>query len=752
MSLKSGLPTEISWALDCLNILLYDEATFPYFGLMHLPGLVEVLVQVWRNDLSEAFDLHFGPKENGLRSANVHVKAEEDENELKSPNKSMIRENGITHSSVPTNKEEWIAWFRSLTREDVISRVKRLSRQERNYTYYTRDGVAVKLEENGHTRANLKKLLNQLVTTMESGEEKTDSEVKACLPISADDVDYIAPMMESGKSEEKLRSYFLPALTRKKEKLTGKGETAATTEGNAAVTAASRLKRQSKLVAVAASSSVVDNSASNERRCMCSASSSIDVKDPRIAKQDEDDSVAIGVRTHDCLCGLPAVIETQKSFKPDGESANNVECDGEEDMEDKIDEPVCKRLKLELTDDDEVGESASPSHTDENETSGDESDSEEPPVPVSLAIVDELIHSNSCLGSIHESLFCGVMEHEEPQLQRCLVVSNIMRSLSFLSVNEREIVAHMGVLRILGQLLLLGHEHPTKGEWSDKEKLNSKCWRKRWWIESIRENVLVTLGNIAGVLQMGKLPENVVRPILEGVMHILVCPASDNTDPLPGHVLVSPQRLALEIMVRLTVHFENVDLLMATLPPRRPGYPDGDTNSYPRVPSLEAVLESLCELLVRPDQIIREMALSVISYLVRAGDGTAAVVLTRCRPSPIMSLVDFVEAIESNAARIVSSGGGVPALRRNPDIMGTSLDMLRRAARILNDLSRVEENLPLFVDYQERLLTLSMSLVLDQYVAHMLMGVLYNLQESSLLPSRQHEPNSETSSTTSSKR
>lgn len=750
MSLKSGLPTEIAWALDSLNILLYDEATFPYFGLMHLPGLVEVLVQVWRHDLSEAFDLHFGPNENELKSANVHVKAEEDGNELKSPSKSMIRENGITHSSVPTNKEEWIAWFRSLSREDVISRVKRLSRQERNYTYYTRDGVPVKLEENGHTRANLKKLLNQLVTTMETGEEKPDSEVKACLPISADDVDYIAPMMESGKSEEKLRSYFLPALTRKKEKLTGKGETAATTEGNAAVTAASRLKRQSKLVAVAASSSVVDNSASNERRCMCGASGNIDARESRFAKEDEEDSVGAGVRTHYCHCGLPAVSETQKSLKPDSESANDIEYDGGDDTEDKIDEPVRKRPKLEPTDDDEIDESISPD-ADENETSGDESDSEEPPVPVSLTIVDELIHSNSCLGTVHEALFCGVLEHEEPQLQRCLVVSNIVRNLSFLSVNEREIVAHYGVLRILGQLLLLGHEHPTKGEWSDKEKLSSKCWRKRWWIEAIRENVLVTLGNIAGVLQMGKLPEKIVRPILEGVMHILVCPASDNTDPLPGHTQVSPQRLALEIMVRLTVHFENVDLLMATLPPRRPDYPDGDVR-YPRVPSLEAVLESLCELLVRPDQIIREMALSVISYLVRAGDGTAAVVLTRCRPSPIMSLVDFVEAIESNAARIVSSGGGVPALRRNPDIMGTSLDMLRRAARILNDLSRVEENLPLFVDYQERLLTLSMSLVLDQYVAHMLMGVLYNLQESSLLPSRQQEPNSETSSTTSSKR
>jgi hypothetical protein len=39
----------------------------------------------------------------------------------------------------------------------------------------------------------------------------------------------------------------------------------------------------------------------------------------------------------------------------------------------------------------------------------------------------------------------------------------------------------------------------------------------------------------------------------------------------------------------------------------------------------------------------------------------------------------------------------VNALRDNPDSMGTSLDMLRRAANTLNNLSRHPDNGPLFL-------------------------------------------------------
>ena len=35
---RCGLAAEVTWALDILNILLFDDQTVVYFGLHHMPG------------------------------------------------------------------------------------------------------------------------------------------------------------------------------------------------------------------------------------------------------------------------------------------------------------------------------------------------------------------------------------------------------------------------------------------------------------------------------------------------------------------------------------------------------------------------------------------------------------------------------------------------------------------------------------------------------------------------------------------
>jgi hypothetical protein len=45
MCLKSGLLAESTWAMDALNILLYDDNTIAYFNLKHFPGLVTILME-----------------------------------------------------------------------------------------------------------------------------------------------------------------------------------------------------------------------------------------------------------------------------------------------------------------------------------------------------------------------------------------------------------------------------------------------------------------------------------------------------------------------------------------------------------------------------------------------------------------------------------------------------------------------------------------------------------------------------------
>lgn len=71
MSLKSGLLAEVTWALDVLNVLLYDDQSVSYFSLTYLPGLLDILLEHLRKALillfgqSVGIDLAAGRTEDG---------------------------------------------------------------------------------------------------------------------------------------------------------------------------------------------------------------------------------------------------------------------------------------------------------------------------------------------------------------------------------------------------------------------------------------------------------------------------------------------------------------------------------------------------------------------------------------------------------------------------------------------------------------------------------------------------------------
>jgi AT-rich interactive domain-containing protein 1 len=56
MSLRSGLLAESCWALDVLNVLLFDDQSVAYFGLANLPGLLDLLLEHLRKSLADMFD------------------------------------------------------------------------------------------------------------------------------------------------------------------------------------------------------------------------------------------------------------------------------------------------------------------------------------------------------------------------------------------------------------------------------------------------------------------------------------------------------------------------------------------------------------------------------------------------------------------------------------------------------------------------------------------------------------------------
>lgn len=222
----------------------------------------------------------------------------------------------------------------------------------------------------------------------------------------------------------------------------------------------------------------------------------------------------------------------------------------------------------------------------------------------------------------------------------------------------------------------------------------------------------MAVANIAGHLELSRYEEIIARPVLDGLLHWAICPSAHGQDPFPScgpHSALSPQRLALEALCKLCVTDANVDLVIATPPFNR--------------------LEKLCAVLTRhlcknEDQVLREFSVNLLHYLAAADSAMARTVALQ---SPCISyLVTFIEQAEQTALGVANQHG-INYLRENPDSMGTSLDMLRRAAGTLLHLSRHPDNKSFFMQQEQRLLGLVMSHILDQQVALIISRVLFQV-------------------------
>lgn len=302
--------------------------------------------------------------------------------------------------------------------------------------------------------------------------------------------------------------------------------------------------------------------------------------------------------------------------------------------------------------------------------------------------------------------------------RRCLCVSNIVRGLSFVPGNDADMSRHPGLVLILGRLVLLQHHHPrrkrTPASYQREEEQGLACSRDEWWwdcLAALRENTLVTLANVAGQLDLSLYPENICLPLLDGLLHWMVCPSAEAQDPFCGAASsLSPQRLVLECLCKLSIQDCNVDLLLATPP-------------FSRQQKLYATLVRLVG--ERKSQVCREMAVAVLSNLAQ-GDPTAARAIALLKGS-VGTLIGFLE--DSVAmAQYQHSSHSVLHAAAPPE--PPSVNMMCRAAKALLAMARVEENRTEFVLYESRLLDISLSAALSSSVAAVMCDVLFKLGRS----------------------
>ena len=322
-----------------------------------------------------------------------------------------------------------------------------------------------------------------------------------------------------------------------------------------------------------------------------------------------------------------------------------------------------------------------------------------------------------------ETPLCTIQDWQDSLAKRCICVSNIIRSLSFVPGNDFEMSKHPGLLLILGKLILLHHKHPERKqapltyEKEEEQDQGVSCNKVEWWwdcLEVLRENTLVTLANISGQLDLSPYPESICLPILDGLLHWAVCPSAEAQDPFPTlgpNAVLSPQRLVLETLSKLSIQDNNVDLILATPPFSR----------------LEKLYSTLVRFLSdRKNPVCREMAVVLLANLAQ-GDSLAARAIAVQKGS-IGNLLGFLE--DSLAAtQFQQSQAGLMHMQNAP-FESTSVDMMRRAARALLALAKVDENHSEFTLYESRLLDISVSPLMNSLVSQVICDVLFLIGQS----------------------
>lgn len=334
-------------------------------------------------------------------------------------------------------------------------------------------------------------------------------------------------------------------------------------------------------------------------------------------------------------------------------------------------------------------------------------------------------------------------------IDRCLALSNIFRGFSFLG--EQKILSqHEGLLRLLAAILMLhcsdqsrkrtAGEPPRQFSFprpppeetikiepnTDETKpvVNNnnssgasavpaeKDTEEKWLLEvsnQLRDDAFTILAHISPMLDMYEVDSEISFPIFDALLHWSVCTDLAARDPLPPYGAVSPRHLVLETFCKMSVLERNIDLLLATGP-------------WPRI---EELVRQLCSLICE-EPPVREFAIVILNALCAASEPVCHVATDET--SLLDHLVSFLEAADANMTQIAQHQG-IHALRENPEIIGTSVGMLRRATLIMTHIVRHQQCQKHFQRLQHRLLQFTVSHFMDSRVAAMVADILYEMQK-----------------------
>jgi AT-rich interactive domain-containing protein 1 len=258
------------------------------------------------------------------------------------------------------------------------------------------------------------------------------------------------------------------------------------------------------------------------------------------------------------------------------------------------------------------------------------------------------------------------------------------------------------------QLVGAGTSEPTSAA-SEPPLPGIDVW---WWdcLDVLRENSLVILSNISGQLDLSVFPESVSCPIITGLLHWVSCPSAMAVDPLPDTAMalsLSPQRLVLEALAKISISEINVDFILAT----------------PPVTRLDMLFMHLVHFIgQKKHPVMRQFALVLLSNLAQGNEAASRLLAQQKMVVPLL-----VECIESSEQTSCNSRGQFIGGYDPEDPNSLSVAMLRRAATTLHCLAKVPLNRTAFLPYRDRTLYLATSQYVEPSVSSILMDMIFEL-------------------------
>nr|CAB3222863.1 AT-rich interactive domain-containing protein 1A-like [Phallusia mammillata] len=818
MALKSGLLVESTWALNALTVFLYDQQTVAQMKLAQLPGLLDALVEHYRRCLCELF---FLPGETEALGVAGHTLTSDIGKEIppcaelepdytftsKPKNRGRKRKNCVLlskhcsrFSSIPVKVEPRTDPF-------VIDRTDSWETSHEVDLQDDLSHIVLNISRVAHPTSSQKKSpdVDQSLVVVEATLEDVLS--IPCSVLFPDEYDIHGgstmdedtnevPKPAADEDQDKSEEAPKPAEEKTKEQTTSLDDDVS----------------KSDVTDVDVSKSDVtdvDVAKKVEEKVNAETKSCDDVSDKLndVTNKSGDITVKFDViKKHNNVTVEEGGEEIK--IKEENEKDGYPMCNGIQSDESSSDAKSSNDAGMEV-DPAPVVEDAAGIKQEVEEVKNPESDKEKPddvilPPPSSrvtyrvekvldernvILLEDEALASDGSMseifsGSVVPSKTCNKLEELSNRLQ---CISNIIRGLSFVPTNSRNICQHRSLMRAVSGSLLLRHKHrtrprhvPTNEEESSKDEgtvfkdhreqtdvggripstkyfLKSsdfaakktrtselfapdtgksdfsetskkrplfsatvfdeddedcrKAYSDPWWwdcVHRIREDSLVILSNVAHALDLSKLPDDhTALAVIEACLHWSVCPSSDANDTFYGKLrpqYISPQRLSLEILTKLTIKEHNIDLILATRP-------------FSRIEKLFNFLVGL--LCDRKEQTMREFAVVLLCNL-SSGDVTAARAIALQKGS-LSGLISFLEESEEygiNHRRMLPSA---------PIDCHTTPFMMLKCAKTLLALAQVHENKPGFVKFQLRLLSLSMSQFLAPNVTSTITSVLFEV-------------------------